>query len=69
MATLLPSLANQRLAPAGITIVDGGSHDGSRELAERHGARFIDLGENRGFAAAVRHGVDAITANRIAILN
>jgi GT2 family glycosyltransferase len=69
LATLLPSLAAQRLAPAGITIIDGGSQDGSRELAERHGARFIDLGENRGFAGAVRHGVDVIPANRIAILN
>jgi GT2 family glycosyltransferase len=69
LATLLPTLVSQRLAPASITIVDGGSDDGSREVAAAFGARFLDLGQNRGFAAAVRHGVEALPAARIAILN
>ncbi len=69
LATLLPTLAAQSVPPVGITIVDGGSNDGSRELAAEFGARFLELGENRGFAAAVRRGIETIHEPRIAVLN
>src|SRR5579862_5353491 len=50
-------------------VVDNGSTDGSAEFAQSAGARVIRLGRNRGFAAAVNHGIKAARADLVAILN
>jgi GT2 family glycosyltransferase len=69
VATLLESLAAQTLKPARVFVIDGASGDGTAEIAARHGAEFVDLGANRGFAAAVNAGFALATAPRIAVLN
>jgi len=67
--SLLESLAQQTRPAERILIVDGGSADGTAEVARRAGADFIDLGQNRGFAFAVNHGIAQSDAPRIAVLN
>lgn len=53
-----------------ILVVDNGSSDGSADfLTDDHRARRLNLGENRGFAAAVNAGVAATTAPWILLLN
>lgn len=69
LETLLESLARQTLKPKAVWIVDGGSADGSAEVARAAGARFVDLGENRGFAHAVNRGLAGAAADRVAVLN
>ena len=69
LAELLPSIAAQTLRPAQVLIVDGGSNDGSAALARQFGARWLDLGENLGFAAAVNRGVRETGGTSIAVLN
>jgi GT2 family glycosyltransferase len=69
LAELLPTLAQQTLAPCSVVVVDGGSEDGSREETERLGYRFLDLGRNRGFAAAVNAGMRVVGGDSIAVLN
>lgn len=67
--SLLASLATQTLKPAAVWVVDGGSGDGTAELARGAGAAFLDLKSNRGFAAAVNAGIAACNGQRIAVLN
>jgi glycosyltransferase involved in cell wall biosynthesis/GT2 family glycosyltransferase len=45
-----------------VTIVDNSSLGRVRELAEAHGARYIDADRNRGFAGGVNLGLAAIAA-------
>jgi glycosyltransferase involved in cell wall biosynthesis len=40
-----------------IIVVDDGSSDGTAAEAEKHGARVIALGENRGYGAALKAGI------------
>ena len=63
----LAGLARQRPAPAALVVIDSGSHDGTREAAERAGARVITVapeefnhGEARNRAADALPAVDAI---------
>lgn len=67
--SLLESLALQTRPADRILIVDGGSLDGTAEVARAAGADFIDLKQNRGFAFAVNHGIGQTDAPRIAVLN
>ena len=69
LETLIESLAGQTQQPARVLIVDGGSNDGSAELAKASNFDFLDLGQNSGFACAVNRGIDAVGGSRIAVLN
>ncbi|GAA3750859.1 hypothetical protein GCM10022240_00140 [Microbacterium kribbense] len=40
-----------------VTVVDNSSLSATREVAERHGARYVDAGRNRGFAGGVNLGL------------
>jgi GT2 family glycosyltransferase len=50
-------------------VVDNGSHDGSRALAERLAVRVIALERNVGFAAAVNLGASHAGAPYVLVLN
>lgn len=52
-----------------ILVADNGSTDDSAAAAECAGVRVLRLGRNLGFAAAVNRGVEAVTADWVAILN
>jgi len=55
------------LAIAGeVVIADNGSTDGSQEIAERAGARVVDVGE-RGYGSALRGGMSAALGEWIVI--
>nr|WP_274636873.1 glycosyltransferase [Microbacterium bovistercoris] len=43
-----------------ITVVDNSSLAATREVADRHGARYVDAGGNRGFAGGVNLGLQAL---------
>lgn len=74
-ARLLPlcldSLRRQTHRPLEVLVVDNGSADGSRELVEGSypEVRFLPLGENRGFSAAVNAGIAASRGAFVALLN
>ncbi len=69
---LLQSIAAQRL-PAGVDlevlVVDNGSTDPSGEVAEKAGARVLQLGRNRGVSYALNQGIMAAKGEWIALLN
>jgi GT2 family glycosyltransferase len=69
LANLLENLGRQTRPFDQVMVVDNGSTDGSAEMAEQAGARVLRLGSNRGFAAAVNRGIEAVDADWIAILN
>jgi glycosyltransferase involved in cell wall biosynthesis len=50
-----------------LIVVDDGSSDRTRQLAEKAGARVIALPENRGYGAALKAGVAAARYDTIAI--
>jgi glycosyltransferase involved in cell wall biosynthesis len=52
-----------------IIVVDDGSIDGTREAAERAGAKVISTGENRGYGAALKIGITAGTSAYVAIID
>ncbi|NNC11862.1 glycosyltransferase [Planctomonas sp. JC2975] len=43
-----------------VLVVDNSSSPETRAVAERHGARYIDAGRNRGFAGGVNLGLDEL---------
>jgi N-acetylglucosaminyl-diphospho-decaprenol L-rhamnosyltransferase len=73
-ADLLRCLASLTDAPPAcsheIIVVDNASTDGSAEAARQHGgARVIDAGANRGFAAANNAGIRASSGTNLLLLN
>ncbi len=52
-----------------VIVVDNGSTDGSREVAQGAGAGVITLDRNYGFAVAVNRGLAAAETQWVAILN
>jgi N-acetylglucosaminyl-diphospho-decaprenol L-rhamnosyltransferase len=54
---------------AEVVVVDNGSHDGTISTAKSRGSRVIANGENRGFAAAVNQGFQALNCPFILLLN
>ena len=52
-----------------VVVIDNASSDGSAEAAARAGARVLRFSENRGFAAAVNHGVAESDSEFVALVN
>lgn len=67
----LAALAGQTRACDELIVVDNGSTDGSADLAAELAphARVIRLGHNTGFAFAANRGVEAATADAVALVN
>jgi len=51
-----------------VIVSDNGSSDGSREIAEQHGARVVNA-PTRGYGAALDHGIRAASGDVIAMLD
>ena len=69
LARALESVRGQTCAPAEILVVDGGSTDGSAELAAAWGVRVIRLARNEGFCRAVNAGIREARTEWVAVLN
>ena len=69
LARCLEALAAQTYGEHRAIVVDNGSSDGSRAVAEARGATWLPLGGNRGFPAAVNAGIAAGDAPLVALLN
>jgi GT2 family glycosyltransferase len=71
LAQCLQALAEQTRAPAEILVVDNGSTDGSLALVDDCPApvRVLELGHNTGFAFAANRGIEAATADAVALIN
>jgi GT2 family glycosyltransferase len=69
LLTLLEKLRAQTYPIAEVIAVDNGSEDGAAEAAEGQGATVLRLGSNRGFAAAVNHGIEASRTGLVALVN
>ena len=50
-------------------VVDNGSEDDAVDIARRHGAFVVALGENRGFPAAVNAGLEQVSTDVTLLLN
>src|SRR5689334_17918622 len=58
LGVALASVAPQALAANGeVIVVDDGSDDANRRIAERHGARYVALGAPRGLNSARNRGI------------
>lgn len=66
---LLQSLAEQSRPLEEILVVDNGSRDDSRAVAEAFGASWIRLGWNAGFARAVNVGIERSSGDWLLIVN
>lgn len=66
---LLHSLERQTLRAAQIIVIDNGSSDGSAEMAQRLGARVLEMGRNAGFSPAVNQGIREVRTEWLAVLN
>jgi GT2 family glycosyltransferase len=64
----LDSLALQTQSLKEIIVADGASTDRSREVAERHGARFLTF-PNNGLGVLYNRGVEATEASYVLLLN
>lgn len=49
-----------------LTVVDNSSVPATRDVAQRHGARYVDAGGNRGFAGGVNLGLRALAETGLA---
>jgi hypothetical protein len=67
----LEALRAQRYESFEALVVDNGSSDGSQDFLRTRfpEARVLDLGENRGFAAAMNAGIAAAESALVAFLN
>jgi GT2 family glycosyltransferase len=52
-----------------VLFVDNGSTDGSGAWLRERGIRVLELGENTGFAVAVNRGIEAVSADAVALVN
>jgi len=52
-----------------IIVVDDGSTDGTREAAEKSGAKVISSNENLGYGAALKRGITAGSSTYVAIID
>ena len=68
---VLESLASQEYGEFEVVVVDNGSEDGTAEyLAESWPrVRRLAFSENRGFAAAVNHGITSTSSDYVALIN
>jgi GT2 family glycosyltransferase len=65
----LPSLTRQTYPDLEILVVDNASRDETREIADRHGVRYLKLDRNYGFAPAINRGVDAARGDVLVFVN
>lgn len=67
----LASLRRQTHRDFDVIVVDNGSTDGTAALlaAQHPGVRLIELGRNRGFAAAVNEGIRAARGEFVVLMN
>jgi GT2 family glycosyltransferase len=67
----LEAIAAQTRPPDEVIVVDNGSTDGSPELAAERcpAARILRLGRNTGFAYAANRGLEAASADAVALVN
>ena len=68
LAEALASVRAQTVAPLEVLLVDGGSTDATRAIAERHGARVIDQGGDT-LADAYNTGIRAARGDAVAFLS
>lgn len=64
----LASISVQTVPVREVVVVDGASTDGSRGVAERHGARFLPAA-NLGLGVLYNRGVEATVAEFVLLLN
>ncbi len=69
LESILRNLNAQTRPPDQIIVVDNGSSDGTRQVAQRFESELIEFPENRGFAAAVNEGVSRSVCDWILIVN
>jgi len=65
---VLESLAAQTHTPVETLVVDASSTDASRQVAETHGARFVEQ-PNRGLGFLYNRGLEASTSEYVLLLN